>query len=37
MNLPIAYSHGHEDADTVRTPRQGTAIVDGSLPALASW
>jgi maleamate amidohydrolase len=32
MNLPIAYSHGHENEDTVRTPRLGTAIVDELAP-----
>jgi nicotinamidase-related amidase len=33
MNLPIAYSHGHENEDTVRTPRLGTAIVDELAPS----
>jgi maleamate amidohydrolase len=32
MELPIAYSHGREEADTVRTPRLGTAIVDELAP-----
>ena len=32
MNLPIAYSHGHENEDTVSTPRLGTAIVDELAP-----
>ena len=32
MKLPIAYSHGHEEPDTVRSPRLGTAIVDELAP-----
>ena len=32
MRLPIAYSHGREDADTAQTPRLGTAIVDELAP-----
>lgn len=32
LSLPIAYSHGREDADTVQMPRLGTAIVDEIAP-----
>src|SRR5581483_5312414 len=30
--FPVAYTHGVEDEETVRTPRLGTAIVDEIAP-----
>jgi maleamate amidohydrolase len=32
QGLPVAYTHGVEDDETVRTPRLGTAIVDEIAP-----
>lgn len=32
QGLPVAYTHGVEDEETVRTPRLGTAIVDEIAP-----